>query len=184
VTQFYAGIGSRQTPAEIQRLMHDLAVTLAAQGWTLRSGGANGADQAFLSGAIGHHTTRRRCVETFLPWADYERDALRRLSFGSRSHVRLEQAEPWAMKIAAQFHPNWEACGQAARKLHARNTHQILGAERESEMSKLVICWTKDGQATGGTGQAMRVADAYGVEIRNLHDETTRRRAEAFVAGR
>ncbi len=47
----YAGIGSRETPPHVIRLMGRIAERLACEGWTLRSGNAPGADQAF---GLGH----------------------------------------------------------------------------------------------------------------------------------
>ena len=46
-TDTYAGIGSRETPAEIQAQMNEVAKELEAAGYTLRSGNAEGADKAF-----------------------------------------------------------------------------------------------------------------------------------------
>ena len=40
----YAGIGSRETPDQVLQIMTDLAVALAKEKFTLRSGGAGGAD--------------------------------------------------------------------------------------------------------------------------------------------
>ena len=184
----YAGIGSRETPAEVQKLMHDLAVKLAARGMILRSGGATGADQAFLSGAIPTHSHKYHAVETYLPWANFEREELRRITFGSRSHVARTEPAPWTFPIAQQHHPRWAALSLAAQKLHARNVHQILGHQPLEnggfDVVKFVVCWTSDGEATGGTGQALRIAKAHGVEIRNLHDPEVREKAKAFVAGR
>lgn len=45
---FYTGIGSRQTPPEILKMMTKIATQLESKGWVLRSGGAEGADEAFL----------------------------------------------------------------------------------------------------------------------------------------
>jgi hypothetical protein len=42
----YTGIGSRQTPEPILSCIRDLARKLAQDNWTLRSGGASGADAA------------------------------------------------------------------------------------------------------------------------------------------
>lgn len=182
----YAGIGSRETPADVQKLMHDIAVTMARRGWILRQGGANGADQAFLSGAIDLHRNEHHCVETYLPWPGYEKEALSWLTVGAANHVARAEPAPWTFPIAAQHHPRWAALKPGAQKLHARNVHQILGFQPVGDyydLVRFVCCWTKDGEATGGTGQALRIAKAYGVEIRNLFDPETRARAEALVEG-
>lgn len=61
----YAGVGSRETPHEILALMTDVAKILGQHGWTLRSGGARGADTAFEDGAKGFKR------EIYLPWRGF-----------------------------------------------------------------------------------------------------------------
>ena len=53
--KFYAGIGSRETPVNILYMMKKLARALGKSDWTLRSGGAKGADSAFYSGIKNYH---------------------------------------------------------------------------------------------------------------------------------
>ena len=48
--KWYTGVGSRETPSDILEVMESVGYALASQGWTLRSGGAVGADQAFERG--------------------------------------------------------------------------------------------------------------------------------------
>jgi predicted Rossmann fold nucleotide-binding protein DprA/Smf involved in DNA uptake len=47
---YYAGIGARSTPPQILSVMTRLASKLEGMGYTLRSGGAAGADTAFERG--------------------------------------------------------------------------------------------------------------------------------------
>lgn len=150
----YAGIGSRETPEDILGMMRDIAKALALRGYTLRSGGAQGADQAFEYGTPACYD-----MEIFVPWSGFEnKPDLMKLTPGELGN---------AMKIAEQFHPNWAACSQGARKLHTRNVFQVLGRDLQSP-SKFVICWTRDGKATGGTGQALRIAEHHKIPIINL----------------
>lgn len=51
-----------------------------------------------------------------------------------------------------------------ARRLQARNSHQILGWDLNSH-SDFVICWTKGGKGNGGTGQAIRIAKDYNIPV-------------------
>lgn len=53
---------------------------------------------------------------------------------------------------------------QGARKLQARNSHQVLGLDLETP-SEFIVCWTKNGKSSGGTGQAIRIALDYGIPI-------------------
>ena len=129
----YAGIGSRKTPKNILSLMTKSARRLDSLGWTLRSGGALGADLAFELGA------GRK--EIYLPWRAYA--------------------------MARRYHPAWDRCSPAARKFHARNCYQVLGRDLATP-AEFVLCWTPQGKVTGGTGQALRIAEDYGVQIINM----------------
>ena len=149
MTKFYAGIGSRETPPEVLSEMRWLAAKLAAHDWTLRSGAAQGADAAFESGA-------GEKKEIYLPWRGFN---------GSRSS--LHNPTPAAMELAAKVHPAWERCSQGARKLHARNCHQVLGLALMPPV-KFVACWTVDGLGGGGTGQALRIARHENIPIYDL----------------
>lgn len=160
----YAGIGSRKTPADICSLMSRLATALEKEGYTLRSGHADGADKAFESGVVS-------LKEIYLPWKGFN---------GSKS--LLGKATEEAFEIAAKFHPNWTACSRAARALHARNCHQLLGLDLHSPV-EFVVCWTKDGEASGGTGQALRIADAYGIPVFNMHNPENVKRILEFIEG-
>lgn len=156
----YAGIGSRSTPKDILRLMEDIGQDLARQGWTLRSGGAPGADTAFEKGALAGMDLLllEPWPEIFLPW----------LGFNERP-IASDYTDPTdaAFDLAGKFHPNWQYLKYGAKKLHARNSHQVLGANLDSPAS-FVICWTKDGKRSGGTGQALRIAEAFNIPIYDL----------------
>lgn len=136
--RLYAGIGSRQTPPDICAHMTTFAARLAAAGYALRSGGARGADQAFEAGAGG-----------------------------AKEIYRPADATEAAVALAARYHPAWDRCDMPARRLHARNGMIILGADLASPVS-VVLCWTADGQASGGTGQGLRIAADHGIPIFNL----------------
>lgn len=161
--KFYAGIGSRVTPPAILELMRTLAGSLESNGYTLRSGGANGADEAFESGVESLGST-----QIFLPWARFN---------GNRSRLSLDRMKDQivqrAYTIAAEHHPAWNRCSQAARKMHARNVMQILGPDLETP-SEFVICWTKSGKPEGGTGEALRIAHTFKIPEYNLRNESDR----------
>jgi hypothetical protein len=148
----YAGIGSRETPDNILQKMNKIAIYLARGGWTLRSGGANGADLAFESGCDVVNGGK----EIFLPWPNFN---------GSTSTLCSPTKD--AFIKAATMHPVWEKLSYGARKLHARNIHQILGLKL-NDPANLVICWTKDGKEVGGTATAIKIAKEYNIKIVNL----------------
>jgi len=143
---YYTGIGARITPPNILQLMTAIAQKLSGMNYMLRSGGAMGADTAFEMGAEGN-----------------------KMIFTAQ-HSTIE-----AEAIAAKYHPAWGKCSAFVRKLHGRNTFQILGLNL-IEPSNFLICWTPDGcvshaerkYKTGGTGTAISIANAYNVPVHNL----------------
>lgn len=147
--KYYAGIGSRETPSEVLDYFFKLGKFLAKTGLILRSGGAKGADKAFETGCDAVNGQK----EIFLPWKGFE---------GSNSIFVV--SNPKAFQIAEKFHPYWNNLSVGAKKLQARNTHQVLGWDLNTP-SDFVICWTKNGSGAGGTGQAIRIAQAYNIPI-------------------
>lgn len=159
----YAGVGSRETPDVVLHLMRDLAWDLVRLGYLLRSGGAPGADTAFEEGAL----LGGQFPEVYLPWPGFNDHV---------GKVFLSEPKPAALKMAARYHPNWSRLSQGARKLHARNCHQVLGLKLD-DPAEFLVCWTRNGSIdgsepdTGGTGQALRIAADHGVEVLNLRRE-------------
>ncbi len=159
--KMYAGIGSRITPHPVLRRMTVEAERLAVGGWGLRTGGADGADLAFFNGAINGPSG----WEVYLPWTRFN---------GWDPSGCFNQPTQAAYAIAAHFHPLWGRLSPAVQAIHARNVHQVLGADLNAP-SRFVLCWTPDGtehhtsERTGGTGQAIRVAVAYKVPVINMN---------------
>jgi hypothetical protein len=86
------------------------------------------------------------------------------------------------MLLASQFHPAWDRLSYGARMLHARNVHQVLGANILAPVfSSFVVCWTRDGLGGGGTGQAIRIAERYNVPVFDLGLPKNLRKIEGFV---
>jgi len=88
-----------------------------------------------------------------LPWRGFE---------GSASTLIVKDKR--AFEIAEKYHPYWHNLSDGAKKLQARNSHQVLGADLNTP-SDFIICWTKNGKGSGGTGQALRIAKAYDIPV-------------------
>jgi len=140
--------------------MTKIAIKLAHSGYVLRSGGARGADLAFERGA----------------------GSAKRIYLASDSTLLAEN-------IARKFHPAWNRCSPYARRLHGRNSFQVLGDDLKTP-SDFLICWTPDGclthedrrRATGGTGTAISIADWHKVKVFNLATERHFARLLRFVS--
>ena len=170
--KYYTGVGSRDTPQNILHMMSQIGEYMAHGGYCLLSGGATGADQAF---EIGCDKVKGE-KQIFLPWDGFGYDRHKDIGWAHwiDNDTIFNGVDDRAMKIAEEFHPKWHMVGQAGRKMMARNTYQVLSTASISSKSSLLVCWTPDGAIdqttikTGGTGQAIRVARAYGVKVWNL----------------
>lgn len=162
---YYAGIGSRETPKEMLEHFDYIASVLANKEFTLRSGGAKGADSAFENGC----DRVKGLKEIFLPWRGFE-----------NSTSQLYNVSNEAMKIAATYHPYWYNLSQGAQKLQARNSYQVLGYDLNTP-SNFVICYTKGGKGSGGTGQAIRIAKANNIPVFDFGADGTGERLQEFI---
>ena len=140
--KYYAGVGARLTPKEIQTNMTCMAEALESIGYTLRSGGAEGADKAFESGV---------------------REEEHKQIFRPKTHAPSLEAEA----IASKIHPAWNLCKPYARACHGRNVCQVLGSSLK-EPVEFVVCWTPDAEEVGGTRTAIVLAKQRGIPVYNL----------------
>lgn len=170
----YTGVGSRNTPGPRCRLMSFVAQYLAQLGWTLRSGGADGADWAFEDGALRVLETRHSPqLEIYLPWA----------GFGGRHDVpcdRMIDALPnheVAKLIAKKIHPAKDRLKPSHLNLHGRNAYQILGVEL-ADPSDYVLYYAEPddkGSVKGGTRTAVELGRLLNIPEINLYDDAVAR---------
>lgn len=170
--RIYAGIGSRQTPPEVLNVMKSLAGRMEQQGWLLRSGGAMGADAAFEAGVVN---PKHRSI--YLPGRSFNQRVA-----GSGGYIDSTQMPAWqqALESVARYHPAPDRLSPFARNLMARNALQVMGP-RMDRPADLVVAWTPGGQITGGTGQALRMAQDLGIEVRNLGNPEVLARAQRWL---
>lgn len=148
---FFAGVGARKTPPHILELMEGVGELAGADGWGLRSGGAEGADTAF------HNGIRRAVASSEIFLAKPRHDLPEGIVGVHDVHERL----------VTRFHPAPAALSEYAFKLMARNSCQVFGMDFTNP-SSAVCCWTPEGRGEGGTGQAIRIAKAAGIPVLDL----------------
>lgn len=98
--------------------MFQVSKFLAQKGYTLRTGGADGADNAFLEGCRAGNGK----VELWLPWQGFN---------GHRSEFTPDRNELY--QIASLLHPAWKGLKDSVKRLHSRNVGQILGEHFDAE---------------------------------------------------
>ena len=158
--RFYAGIGSRETPHDVCLQMKDFASELSKRGFILRSGHADGADQAFELGAF--KTSGIEAVQSFIPWVGFNGSPMTieppfTVILGHENQEKFED-------IARRHHGNWRVCNPAAKKLLTRNVPVILGLDLKTPV-EFVISWSA---GPGGTAHTTAIAEANGIPVFNL----------------
>lgn len=152
----YAGIGSRETPAEVCKVMIDYAAHLARKGWLLRSGGAKGADTAFETGCD--------------------------LEGGKKEIFYAKDCTKDARLLLQRHYPNIRGKSDYVMKLLARNLMIIYGADLATPVNA-IICWTPNGLDVGGTAIGLNEARSSGIKITNLGKPDTLKRVIDLLEG-
>ncbi|MDU8351415.1 hypothetical protein RYA05_05890 [Pseudomonas syringae pv. actinidiae] len=190
-----AGIGSRRlTHASSKRQMY-FACCIVFAGYKEHSGGADLSDTSHEVGAkIAYDAMCQldpalipgeysRVMQIFLPWAGFN---------GRKAGVRegyVVHCPPEALSVTQPFHPGWSHLSEAAQKMMSRNAMQILDLDLQTPV-RFVMCETPDGaytakmtsSKTGGTGQAIRIADHYNVPVYNLQHPEHRAKVDGWIA--
>lgn len=144
--KYYAGIGSRNTPQAMLDFMSKISAILEQNGYVLRSGGAKGADTYFAKGS------------------------------SNKEIFKSSDAKPWSFDEVKKHLPNdrpptFDSWDPYIKGLLARNMMQVLGENGDSPV-EFIVCWTPQGDYNssdvGGTGYAIRCANAHGIKVYNL----------------
>ena len=175
----YAGVGSRRTPPNILDAMADIAQTLGDASAALSTGGANGADKAFETGAL--RTDAPITVHT--PWPGYNgyrpgRDPETDIDVVHPKSTDTIGGASYA-DIAREHHPYWSRCTRGVRALFVRNVSILAGALDDDGGTlpiRAVIAYTPNGlpvgREAGGAGHTLRTAAALGIPFVNLSPRT------------
>ncbi|MDE0658684.1 MAG: hypothetical protein OXI79_03435 [Gammaproteobacteria bacterium] len=185
----YAGVGSRRTPPEVLAAMADIAQTLGDAGTALSTGGADGADKAFETGAL--RTDAPITVHT--PWPGYNgyrpgRDPETDIDIVHPTSTESVQGRTY-LDLAREHHPYWNRCGRGARALFVRNVSILAGARDDDGGTlpvRAVIAYTPNGlpvgRDAGGTGHTLRTAASLDIPCVNLSRRTPPERNAAALA--
>ena len=151
---FYTGIGSRKTPEHILKAMNVFAGIAEGYGYTLRSGGAKGADTAF---ELGVKSQSNKNIYRVSQEFNFNQNM-----FASK---KLEKHVPIPL---TKMRP-------VVRKLLIRNAFQIYGSDVSSPvLSRFLICWTPTVDYTsieaGGTRYAVLMAQEENIPVYNFSE--------------
>lgn len=167
--QTIACVGSRETPFVVLKWIEETGAALARAGYTIRSGNAPGADQAWARGANSVDPTK---VELCLPWEGFEARAI----VSGNIVRRIRSTDHKYYDAVKETHPAFGHLSAAALNLHARNAmigdgaYLMLGSLNPSK------------PGGGGTGGAFRIAQRYGVITMNVADALVRETIDKRIA--
>jgi len=184
-TNFYTGVGSRETPKDVGELMEQVAYKLATDGYVLRSGGAAGADNYFYQGAkrAFEEGYVKPCI--YLSW-----NGMNELYHDEEKGLyvanRFVATYPDAQAIAKDVRGSFDGLGRGGIAHHTRNVFQVIGHDLNTP-SRFLICWAVPsgtaGRVKGGTNTAVKLALRQGIEVINLYETRAVDRVLAYLAG-
>lgn len=157
--RFVACIGPRQLPPDALALCRALGRAVTEQGWTVVTGGAPGADQAFATGA---DPSRLILV---VPWARFEAARLDPLVVRGAQRVVVSLDAP-ASQAALALHPVGDRLRPGTRLVIARDGWLVAPPVR--------WCLAWPGPAGGGTAFTMSLARDAGLPVSDLRDAAVR----------
>lgn len=162
--------------------MRRIAYWMAKKGFTLRSGGAEGADTAFADGwgdawsetaGMGGSIYK---AEIYLPWEGFNDQY-------SSMEGRLILNIPEAQTIASEIHPAWDRLTTGAKALHTRNIYQVLGQDLNIPSTGVIFYAEPNGNSVkGGTRTAVELAKKHDIPVYNLYNERMVYKWENWIA--
>jgi len=162
--KYYTMIGSRLTPVHCEDLMKRLSHELCRLHYTVRSGGANGADTC---AEYGFTNLNSDLHEVYLPWS----------GFNNKSGIVYSKLGliNEASELCSKHHLWWNTVKkESVKHLHRRNMHQVLGKDLITPSQFCILYAEPDtnrgeGHVKGGTGSANSLCLEQGVPVYNLY---------------
>ena len=169
MNKIYTGIGSRDVTEEEFRQMLHLSTTLGNSRYTLRSGGAGGADTAFELGCA----VAQGEAEIYIPWKGFGKKCQ---NPNSKRYIpsedKFEEAKSYLLENGVI--PWFERMKQGAQKLHARNYYQCIGMGVVSDFMIYCAEDDKNGTPKGGSRTAIMLARSLDVPTYNIRNADQR----------
>jgi hypothetical protein len=195
------GVGSRETPEDILKLMRIWAAVTYSMGFGWRSGGAAGSDEAFEQGVMQHPHFDPSRLEIYLPWNGFEpiKGGPRKFHDPSKGYIDSRHLPdyPRAEEMVTYIHPIGDRLRtkRGAFALHTRNMFQPLGRDLNTP-SKYLYCYAKPRRETvswegetaqeqelveGGTRSAFFLAKQHRIKCVNFYHDESRIRTVEFL---
>lgn len=165
----YTVAAPREMPAEVLEQFAKIARKMDALGYTVRTGGGDGADDIVAQNAAK--------IELYLPWK----------KFNGKVGV-VEKPTEEAQALAKKAHPAYDKVKETVQLLIARASHLVLGTNLRDPV-KFIVCYSEDGveeaakrtAKTGPAGQLITIAKEHNIPIFNLKNGNAMSRLVEFT---
>lgn len=179
---YFTGVGSRNISEEEWETIKAVSAWIVSQGGILRSGKAEGSDSAFEQGV--EESVEPSSKEIYIPWEGAGMNQIpthdKVFVLDKPSSVNYALSIEHVLSVMDQQH--WDNLKQGGKKLHQRNTHQVLGQDLENPAPSLFLLAcadnTRNGDVKGGTATAWKLAKKFNVPCLNIRGKSKR---EIFV---
>lgn len=166
----YVITGNKDAPVSVIEAMKRIVKDLEALGYTTRTGGLEGPDQA-----VEPISTR---LELYLPWQGFN---------NKESKFYFNTAT--ALVAAGKFHPTFESLSGPVKAFLSKNARMVLG-EKLNSSAHLLICWSEDGVETakektvrtGNIGHVIAIANTMRIPIFNLGKADAEQRLRTYLS--
>lgn len=167
---YYTGVGSRETPINIQQLMTEIAMRLNMEGWTLRTGTGSRANTAFQVAA-------GEGADVYFPWNNFNQGEIGTVS-SSKASSNLAK-EVWEFRMVRHLvstdgstSRDWDTLHPSNQAILAKSMCMLLGRNL-SVPSDMLICWTPSAKLIGMTAHIICLAALKHIPVFNLADYET-----------
>lgn len=165
----FVATGNQNAPDSVVDRIIAMVKELEQFGFTLRTGGLNGIDDAVEKVS--------KKPELVLPWNNFNGKQ-------SKNYFNTRQS----FDIAKMFHPAFDGLSEKVRPFLAKNARMVLGKNLDSA-AMFIICWTDDGAElrhevtarTGNTGHVIAIASGRKIPVFNFHKPDAEMRLRNFL---
>lgn len=170
--KYWAGVGSRETPVDILKVMIRLGRTLTDMGYVLTSGDAFGADRAFYFGAAQSGRFKEVGAKIYVINNGFRGRHTDNDVFIDVSQFK-DMKETYE-KMAEEARGGFYGLNEFGKALHSRNVLQVHGPDLDQTISGMFLYSKSIGKKkiSGGTNTAYQLALKANVPIiKNLYVE-------------
>lgn len=166
----YGVVANPDAPDNILSLIGAIATRLEAMGYTLRTAGGNGLEEAF------EKTTETK--EVYLPWRNF-----------NNRQSKFTRNMPEANDVVRPFAPSFDTLKPAVQAIIASKAHTVLGKDLKSPI-QFLITYTADGcetvgnktAKTGFSGTSIAIASSMRIPVFNLKNADAVDRLKQYLS--